>query len=104
MIESFKNGGKMPKRVVWEIVLGVKAIVDKESSLVEVTVPEGVSCDIVGDSECGVGILLMPAHGQFYDVHNLLSIITPPSENHMIVFNGEFGVCRAAFRQSERQA
>ncbi|CAK9779552.1 unnamed protein product [Cutaneotrichosporon oleaginosum] len=79
MIETFKNGGKMPKRVVWEIVLGVKAIVDKESSLVEVTVPEGVSCDIVGDT-----------HGQFYDVHNLLTIIKPPSENHMIVFNGDF--------------
>ncbi|GMK58381.1 hypothetical protein CspeluHIS016_0504130 [Cutaneotrichosporon spelunceum] len=79
MIETFKAGGKMPKRVVWEIVLGVKAIVDRESSLVEVTVPEGVSCDIVGDT-----------HGQFYDVYNLLSIITPPSENHMVVFNGDF--------------
>ncbi|BEI85989.1 hypothetical protein CcaverHIS002_0602760 [Cutaneotrichosporon cavernicola] len=79
MIETFKNGGKMPKRVVWEIVLGVKAILDRELSLVEVTVPEGVSCDIVGDT-----------HGQFYDVYNLLSIITPPSENHMIVFNGDF--------------
>lgn len=32
----------------------------------------------------------MPAHGQFYDLHNLLSIITPPSEDHMIVFNGDF--------------
>lgn len=52
MIESFKNGGKMPKRLVWEIVLGVKAAVDKESSLVDVTVPEGVTCEIVGDSEC----------------------------------------------------
>lgn len=51
MIESFKKGGKMPKRIVWEIVLGVLAVVEKESSLVEVTVPEGVSCDIVGDSE-----------------------------------------------------
>lgn len=51
MVESFKNGGKMPKRLVWEIILGVKAAVDNESSLVEVTVPEGVTCDIVGDSE-----------------------------------------------------
>jgi serine/threonine-protein phosphatase 5 len=51
MIESFKNGGKMPKRIVWEIVLGVLATVEKEKSLVEVTVPEGVTCDIVGDSE-----------------------------------------------------
>lgn len=55
MVETFKNGGKMPKRVVWEIVLGVKAVVDAEASLVEIEVPKGVTCDIVGDSECRSG-------------------------------------------------
>lgn len=91
MIECFKSGGAMPKRVVWEIVLGVLDIIQKERSLVEVTVPEGVTCDIVGDSEfCCQHHMLTPAHGQFYDVHNLLTIIKPPSDNHMIVFNGDF--------------
>ena len=52
MIETFKKGGKLPKRVVWEILLGVKAIVDNEPSLVETTVPEGVTADIIGDSGC----------------------------------------------------
>lgn len=52
MIESFSQGGKVPKRVAWEIILGVKAIVEQEKSLVEVTVPEGTTCDIIGDSEC----------------------------------------------------
>ncbi|RSH87663.1 uncharacterized protein EHS24_000177 [Apiotrichum porosum] len=79
MIETFKNGGKLPKRVVWEIVLGVLAIINSEPSLVEVTIPKGVTVDVIGDT-----------HGQFYDLHNLLSIITPPSEDHMIVFNGDF--------------
>ncbi len=51
MIRSFKNGGKVPKRVAWEIVLGCKEVVEKERTLVEVTVPEGVTCDVVGDSE-----------------------------------------------------
>lgn len=51
MIESFKKGGKVAKRVAWEIILGVKEIVLNEKSLVEVEVPEGVTCDIVGDSE-----------------------------------------------------
>lgn len=51
MVETFKNGGKMPKRVVWEIILGVKSVVDAEASLVEIEVPKGVTCDIVGDSE-----------------------------------------------------
>lgn len=50
MIESFKTGGKVPKRIAWEIVLGVKDLVDRERTMVEVEVPEGVTCDIVGDS------------------------------------------------------
>lgn len=51
MIESFKKGGKVPKRVAWEIILGVKDLVMQEKSLVEVDIPEGVTCDVVGDSE-----------------------------------------------------
>lgn len=51
MIETFKNGGKLPKRVVWEIVLGVLAIINSEPSLVEVTIPKGVTVDVIGDSE-----------------------------------------------------
>lgn len=27
---------------------------------------------------------------QFYDLCNLLSILGPPSENHIILFNGDF--------------
>jgi serine/threonine-protein phosphatase 5 len=50
MIESFKKGGKVPKRVAWEIILGVKEIVEREKSLVEFTVPEGCTCDIIGDT------------------------------------------------------
>jgi serine/threonine-protein phosphatase 5 len=56
MIEAFKTGGKLPKRVVWEIVLGVKAIVDKERSMVSRTVDEGVVCDIIGDTH-GVSVI-----------------------------------------------
>ena len=51
MIESFNQGGKVPRRVAWEIILGVKELVEKDRSLVEVEVPEGVSVSIVGDSE-----------------------------------------------------
>ncbi|KAK4688789.1 serine/threonine-protein phosphatase 5, partial [Tremellales sp. Uapishka_1] len=50
MIDTFKKGGKVPKRIAWEIILGVKDLLDKEKSLVEVEVPEGVTCDIVGDT------------------------------------------------------
>jgi serine/threonine-protein phosphatase 5 len=51
MIEGFRNGGKLPRRVVWEIVLGVKAIIERERSMVEVTIKEGQKCTVVGDSE-----------------------------------------------------
>ena len=51
MIESFKQGGKVPKRVAWEIILGVQQLVVKEKSLVEVEVHKGATCDVVGDSE-----------------------------------------------------
>lgn len=54
MIESFKTGSskgsKLPKRIVWEILLGLKDIVDKEKSMTERTVDEGVVCDVIGDT------------------------------------------------------
>lgn len=51
MIESFKQGGKVPKRVAWEIILGVQQQVIKQKSLIEVEVHKGATCDVVGDSE-----------------------------------------------------
>lgn len=50
MIEAFKEGGKLPKRLVWEIILGCKEVLDSEESLVEVTLDKGVKCDVVGDT------------------------------------------------------
>lgn len=50
MIQMFKDGGKLPKRIVFEIVLGCKEILDGESSLVEVEIGKGVKCDVVGDT------------------------------------------------------
>lgn len=66
MIESFKTGGKLPKRVVWEIILGVKDVVDKEKSMVERTVEEGVVCDVVGDTH-GVSTSLKVLINQGHD-------------------------------------
>lgn len=100
MIQLFKDGGKLPKRLCWEIVLGCKEALDKENSLVEVNIGKGVKCDIVGDTH-GVSpggaefvaddiadIILPCAHQQFYDLCNLLNMLTPPSETHAILFNG----------------
>ncbi|WVN87414.1 uncharacterized protein L203_102593 [Cryptococcus depauperatus CBS 7841] len=78
MVQSFKNGGKVPKRVAWEIILGCMSVVEKEKSLVEITIPDGVTLDVIGDT-----------HGQFFDVVNLLSLTTPPSPSHWMIFNGD---------------
>ena len=49
MIEWFKNGKTLPKRYVWEIVLGAYEHFFKEESLVTVDIAEGVTCDVIGD-------------------------------------------------------
>lgn len=59
MIQMFKDGGKLPKRLCFEIVLGCKEALDRENSLVEVEIGKGVKCDIVGDTH-GVRLLCVP--------------------------------------------
>lgn len=49
MIAWFKDGKALPKRYVWEIILGAHAQFAKEQSLVEVDLEEGVTCDVIGD-------------------------------------------------------
>ena len=49
MIQWFKDGKALPKRYVWEIVLGAYAHFMKEESLVDVKLEEGVTCDVIGD-------------------------------------------------------
>ncbi|WRT65305.1 uncharacterized protein IL334_002248 [Kwoniella shivajii] len=78
MVEIFKDDGKIPKRIAWEIILGCKDVIEKEKTMVEIKIPDGVTCDIIGDT-----------HGQFFDVVNLLSMTTPPSESHYMIFNGD---------------
>ncbi|KAJ7282984.1 phosphoprotein phosphatase [Mycena rebaudengoi] len=78
MIQWFKDGKTLPKRYVWEIVLGAHDQFAKEESLVEVDLPEGVTCDVIGD-----------VHGQFYDMLHLFSLTGEPSEKHYLLMNGD---------------
>ncbi|KAG9005247.1 hypothetical protein FRB94_001665 [Tulasnella sp. JGI-2019a] len=79
MIEWYRSGKALPRRYIWEIVLAVQDIMEKEASMVEVALDDGVTCDIIGDT-----------HGQFYDLLHLLSLTGPPSETHCLLFNGDF--------------
>ena len=49
MVQWFKDGKTLPKRYVWEIVLGAYEAFASEPSLVEVPVPEGTTIDVIGD-------------------------------------------------------
>ncbi|KAK0225893.1 phosphoprotein phosphatase [Armillaria fumosa] len=78
MIEWFKNGKTLPKRYVWEIVLGAYHHFQAESTMVEVSLEDGITCDVIGD-----------VHGQFYDMLHLYSMTGEPSEKHYLLMNGD---------------
>ncbi|KAH7929902.1 phosphoprotein phosphatase [Leucogyrophana mollusca] len=78
MIEWFKAGKNLPRRYVWEIVLGAHTHFVAEESLVNLDLEEGMTCDVIGD-----------VHGQFYDLLNLYSLTGTPSEKHCLLMNGD---------------
>ncbi|KAH7874600.1 phosphoprotein phosphatase [Lentinula edodes] len=76
--EMVQNGKTLPKRYVWEIVLGAYEHFIKEESLVTVNIEEGVTCDVIGD-----------VHGQFYDLLHLYSLTGKPEPQHYLLMNGD---------------
>lgn len=59
MIQWFKDGKTLPKRYVWEIVLGAYEQFAKEESMVEVRLEEGMTCDVIGDVHGTSGCLAL---------------------------------------------
>jgi len=50
MIEWFRAGKALPKRLVREIILAAQDVLKQESSLVEVDIEEGLMLDVMGDT------------------------------------------------------
>lgn len=50
MTERFKNGKKLHRKYVYQIILAVKNIVYNEATMVEVEVPEDVQLTVCGDT------------------------------------------------------
>lgn len=46
MIEWFKDGNVIPRRIAWQIVLGAYEILKKEPSLVDAHIPEGETINV----------------------------------------------------------
>ncbi|KAI6110627.1 phosphoprotein phosphatase [Pisolithus croceorrhizus] len=78
MIDWFKEGKKIPRRFAWEIILGAYAQFTKEESLVQISLGEGETCDVIGD-----------VHGQFYDLLHLYSLTGVPKADHYLLMNGD---------------
>lgn len=50
MLEWFKSGKTLPRRYVWEVVLGCHSELVKEQSLTDLVLEEGATCDVIGDT------------------------------------------------------
>lgn len=97
MIERFKNGKKLARKYVFQIILAVLNIVKEEPTMVEMEIPQGHKLTVCGDTH---GMLLCHTHlfarhtdtlsGQFFDVLELFRINGYPSAKHSYLFNGDF--------------
>jgi len=97
-MKLFKDGNALPKRYVWEIVLGAYSIFEKEKSLVELTLQSGKSVDVIGDVHGMCLVTLTSASGlkpttaslgQYFDVLKLFQLTGEPTETHALLMNGD---------------
>lgn len=58
MIERFKNGKKIHKKYVYQIILAAKKIVYEEPTMVEVDIPEDATLTVCGDTHGKLTTLL----------------------------------------------
>lgn len=79
MIERFKNGEKIHKKYVFQILAAVNKIVYDEATMVEMEIPEGHKLTVCGDT-----------HGQYFDLMEIFRLNGFPSDTHYYLFNGDF--------------
>lgn len=79
MTQRFRDGKKLHKRYVYQIVMRVKDIVYAEPTMPEVSIPASTSLTVCGDT-----------HGQYFDLLNIFAINGAPSDTHAYLFNGDF--------------
>jgi serine/threonine-protein phosphatase 5 len=79
MMDRFKNGKKIHKKYVYQIVIAVKNIAYDEATMVEMEIPEGKQLTVCGDT-----------HGQYFDLLELFRLNGKPSDDHYYLFNGDF--------------
>lgn len=66
MIERFKNGKKIHKKFVYQIIIAVMKIVHDEPTMVEITVPDDVKLTVCGDTHGQLQAFFVPKVGMFW--------------------------------------
>lgn len=79
MIERFKNGKRLHRRYVLQILAACEDTFLKEPTMVETGIEQDHRITICGDT-----------HGQFFDLLNIFKLNGAPSEQHAYLFNGDF--------------
>jgi serine/threonine-protein phosphatase 5 len=79
MIQRFKDGKRLHKKYVFQIIIAVRKLVAAEPTMVEYNIAADHKLTICGDT-----------HGQFFDLINIFEINGYPSNTHGYLFNGDF--------------
>lgn len=79
MVERFKNGKRLHKKYVYQIVKAVRDITYAEPTMVEVQVAKDTTLTVCGDT-----------HGQYFDLLEIFRLNGFPTDNHAYLFNGDF--------------
>ncbi|RMZ75308.1 hypothetical protein DV738_g5543, partial [Chaetothyriales sp. CBS 135597] len=79
MIQRFKNGKRIHKRYVYQIIKSVRDIVYAEPTMPEVEVQPGTRLTVCGDT-----------HGQYFDLLQIFNLNGFPDDKHAYLFNGDF--------------
>ena len=87
LVTHLRAEKKLHKRYVLGLLLGVRDIMSRDRSLIDISVPDGPDGHF---TVCG------DTHGQFYDLLNIFDINGPPSVENPYLFNGDF-VDRGSF-------
>ncbi|SMR59096.1 unnamed protein product [Zymoseptoria tritici ST99CH_1E4] len=79
MIQRFKDGKRLHRKYVFQIILAVKEIVYNEATMVETQVKSDTKITVCGDT-----------HGQYFDLLEIFRLNGFPSASHAYLFNGDF--------------
>ncbi|CAG9321204.1 unnamed protein product [Blepharisma stoltei] len=85
LMQEFKDQKKLHKKYVVMILLRIREILSRYTSLVYVNIPDNDEITVCGD-----------VHGQYYDLMNIFQVNGRPNIDNPYLFNGDF-VDRGSF-------